>query len=174
MRPALLALALGLAACGPKVNVEPSPYEEDDPRAGAAEAPAEPTWAELPTAPPAPGAREGTVDRAALLPTLDAGPPALLRHLEVAAELDGQRFLGWRLVAIDPSFTRFEGVDLQPGDVLVAVNGQSVARPDQLQSVWDGLRSADAIVADLRRGDGKLQLRWTITGAPAPAPAKPR
>jgi len=158
-----LALALLLAGCAPKVHPEASPFENDDPRAGApVEKEPPPTWEELPVAPPAPGVREGTIARAALNATLDAGPGALLRHLEVAAVLDGNRFVGWRLIALDPDDHSFDGVDLVPGDVLVAINGRSIAKPDELQAVWDLLRTAPAIVADLRRGDGKLQLHWTV------------
>lgn len=168
MRWTLAALILAALGCGPKVNMEPSPFEEDDPSAGAPIENKQPTWEELPVAEVGPGVREGTIDRAALVAVLDAGPGAVLRHFEVAAEHDGDKFLGWRLVAVDPKHRGFDGVDLQPGDVLVALNGRSVSRPDELQAVWDGLRTADAIVADLRRGEGKLQLKWTITPAPAP------
>jgi len=53
-------------------------------------------------------------------------------------------------------------VDLVPGDVLLAINDQPVARPEQLQTVWDSLRSANAVVARLWRGDQKLELRFAI------------
>lgn len=166
MRWTFLVLLLA-AGCGPKVSTDPSPYEEDDPAAGAPIENKQPTWEELPVVEAGPGVREGTIERAALVTVLDAGPGAVLRHFEVAAEHDGQRFLGWRLVAVDPRHRGFDGIDLQPGDVLVALNGRSVSRPDELQAVWDSLRTADAIVVDLRRGEGRLQLRWAIT-APAP------
>jgi len=163
----LFAAAAVLAAlgCGPKVNMEPSPFEEDDPAAGAPAAPAEPTWEELPVAPTGPGAREGTIDRAALDAVLAAGPVAVISHVEVAAEHDGEKFLGWRLVAVDPRYRGFDGVDLVPGDVLIAVNGRALAHPDHLHALWDALGSADEIVADLRRGEAKLQLRWRVTTA---------
>jgi type II secretory pathway component PulC len=77
--------------------------------------------------------------------------------------MDGERFLGWRLTSIDPEHHGFDGVDLRPDDVLVALNGRSISRPDQLQQVWDELRGAAAVVADLKRGEAKLQLRWVVT-----------
>lgn len=164
MRRLLFGLLIATAAaCGPKVNTDPSPYEEDDPRAGAPVEKRAPTYEELPVAPSGPGAREGAIERAALLAVLDAGPGELLRNFEVAAEHDGDRFLGWRVVAFDPKKPRFEGVDLVPGDVLIAVNGRSVARPDELQVLWDGLRTSDEIVADLMRDGARFQLRWSIT-----------
>jgi hypothetical protein len=157
------------AACGPKVHMDDSPFEEDDPKAGAAiDEPRAPTYEELPEAPPGVTAREGSIDRAALIAVLDAGPGPLLSHFEVAAETDGERFEGWRLVAFDPKHRDFEGVDLVPGDVLVALNGAAIARPDELQTIWDGMRTADVITADIRRGATRFQLRWTVT-TPAPA-----
>ena len=56
-------------------------------------------------------------------------------------------------------------VDVEPGDILLAVNGLSVSRPDQLMVVWDGLRTANQLVCDLRRGDSRLQLRFAIEPA---------
>jgi hypothetical protein len=156
-------LVLALFGCAPKVHVASTPFEEDDPRAGPPKEAPKPRWEELPEAPVAEGAREGTMTRAALHAVLDAGPGALLRHVEVAAELEGERFLGWRLVAIDPQHRGFDGVDLRPDDILVALNGRPLSRPDELAALWDQLRGADVVVADLRRGPGKLQLRWTVT-----------
>src|SRR5262245_32875474 len=108
---------LGLAACGPKVVMEPSPFEEDDPRAGdPAPRAEEPTWEQLPEAAPGPGSRTGTVARADLQAVLAAGPGELLRSFEVTSELDGERFVGWRLVRFLGE-RRFPGVDLVVGDV---------------------------------------------------------
>ncbi|MCA9673465.1 MAG: hypothetical protein H6709_02780 [Kofleriaceae bacterium] len=170
MRAVLFVLLL--AGCGPKVHLEPSPFDVDDPRAAPATTTAAPTFDELPVVPSGPGVREGEIDRTTLTAVLDAGPGELLRHLDVTAELDGQRFTGWRLVALDPAFQRFAGVDLQPGDVLIAINGRSISRPDELQAVWDGLRTASALICDLRRGDGRLRLQFAIVDT-ASTPAAP-
>jgi hypothetical protein len=159
----LLVAVLAAAGCAPKVVVGPEPPDQDDPRAAAPEPAREPTWAERPVAPSTPRAREGTIARAALLAVLDAGPPAVLQHVEVAAELEGRRFRGWRLVAIDPEHRRFDDVDLEPGDVLVAINGRPLSHPEHLRDLFVQLRSAEVIVADLRRGAGRLQLRWIVT-----------
>jgi len=53
-------------------------------------------------------------------------------------------------------------VDVVPGDVLLAINGKPIARPDQLQSVWDSLRTANQLTAQLWRGDAQLTLAFTI------------
>ncbi len=161
MYRALLVVGL-LSACGPKVNLEPDPFEEDDPRAGES-IDETPTYEELPEAPVIAGVREGTIARAQLIAALDAGPGSILGHLEVTAEHDGDRFRGWRLVAVDPRNPPFPGVDLAPGDVLIAINGRSIARPNELNDVWVALRTADEIVADLERDGGRFQLRWMVT-----------
>ncbi len=162
MYRALLAVGF-LAACGPKVDMQSSPFEEDDPRAGEPIENTEPTYEELPAAPMVKGARAGTIARTELLAALDQGPGVILGRVEVAAEHDGDRFRGWRVVAFDPDRPPFPGVDLVPGDVLIALNGRSIARPNELEAVWEVLRTAEAVVADLERDGGKFQLRWTVT-----------
>jgi hypothetical protein len=178
---AAVTAAAALAACGPKVQVdEASPFERDDPRAG--EPPPEPPrWEELPPAPPGPGQRGGTIERGALIAVLDAGPGQFLRGFEIAAELEnGKTFRGWRLVQLMPGEGRFAGLDLAPGDVLVAINGQPLSRPDQLHALWESLRTADELTCDLERAGGRFQLRFAIEPAldadaafPAPPPQAP-
>jgi type II secretory pathway component PulC len=157
---ALLCCVL-LAACGPKVATTPR-FDEDMPRESAASESATPAEAARPEAPPGKGLRTGTIDRAHLITVLDAGPGAFLRQLEVTPRLDGQRFVGWQLVQLLDKTGPLYDVDVAPGDVLLAVNGQSLSRPDQLQTVWDSLRTANELRAQLWRGDAKLELAFAI------------
>jgi S1-C subfamily serine protease len=113
-------------------------------------------------APPGKGLRSGTIERAHLIAVLDAGPGNFLRQLEVAPRLSGNQFVGWQLVQLLDHTGPLHDVDLIPGDVLLAVNGKPVSRPEQLQTVWDSLRSANEVVARLWRGDQKLELRFTV------------
>ena len=46
--------------------------------------------------------------------------------------------------------------------MLLAVNGKPVARPEQLQALWDSLRTANEVAAQLSRGDQKLELRFAV------------
>jgi S1-C subfamily serine protease len=160
MRAALLAF---IVACGPKVAPKPVALDEDlGARVGDATADVAPEPSRR-DAPPGKGARSGTIERARLVAVLDGGPGAFLRQLEVAPRMTGDRFVGWQLVQLVDRDSALADVDVVPGDVLVAVNGQPVSRPDQLQSLWDSLRTANEIRADLWRGDGKLQLVFAIT-----------
>lgn len=180
----VLLLACALAACGPKVTPNLSPFDEDDPRAGTPEQRPEPqviTWETRPEAPVGKGLRGGVIDRTKLLAVLDAGPGTFLRQFEVTSELDGDSFVGWKLVQLLDQTSALHDLDLVQGDVLVALNGSPLSRPDQLMTAWDALRTADKLVCDLLRGPMKFQLVFTIEPAigrvppdlqkPAPAPA---
>ena len=165
MRAGLLALVV--LACGPRAASTPRPLDHDlDPRA-------EPVAAEpavLPdeqraVAPPGKGLRTGTIARAHLVAVLDAGPGTFLRQLEVAPRMSGERFVGWQLVQLLDRSGPLHDVDLVPGDVLLAVNGVPVSRPEQLQALWDSLRTANEVTAQLWRGDQKLELRFAVQPA---------
>jgi hypothetical protein len=182
------ALVVILAACGPKVAIEPSPYDEDDPAAGA---PVQRStfrgWDERVEAPhQGEGLRTGTIDRTALLAVLDAGPGQFLRQLEVTGAMDGELFVGWQLVQLLDKSSALHRLDLVAGDILIALNGAPLSRPDQLMTVWDSLRSADRLTCDLLRGEARFQISFAIeppagrvspdlaaptAAPPAPAPA---
>lgn len=178
MRASLsLALVTLACACGPKVAPQMSAFDEElpaetaEPTVEPALAPAEPP---RPEAPPGKGLRTGTIERAKLIAVLDSGPGAFLRQLEVTARMNGKRFVGWQLVQLLDRTGPLVDVDLVPGDVLLAVNGRPLSRPDQLQAVWDSLRTANELRAQLWRGEAKLELAFVIepkvdpTTVPAP------
>ncbi len=178
MRLVSVLTAVLLAACGPKVQTQTTPFDEDlesRTKEPAAEvAPAEPP---RPEAPPGKGLRTGTIERAKLIAVLDGGPGAFLRQLEVTPLMDGNRFIGWQLVQLLDRQGPLVDVDVVPGDVLLAVNGRTISRPDQLQSVWDSLRTANELRAQLWRGEAKLELAFAIEPKVEPkiepAPAAP-
>ncbi len=163
MRARWFALAL-LVACGPKVS-STSPAFDDDLEAKRGTAPVVPDelTMERKVAPPGKGLRSGTITRARLLAVLDAGPGTFLRQLEVAPKMSGDRFVGWQLVQlVGTQENPLYDIDLVPGDVLLTINGKAIARPDQLQTVWDGLRTADQVTAQLWRGQAKLTLEFAV------------
>jgi type II secretory pathway component PulC len=159
MRALLLA---ALVACGPKVAPTGTVFDEDleskhiEP---TAEPPAE---APRPEAPPGKGLRTGTIERAKLITVLDGGPGTFLRQMEVTPRMEGERFVGWQLVQLLDKTGPLYDVDVAPGDVLLAINGQSISRPDQLQTIWDSLRTANEVRAQLWRGNAKLELAFAI------------
>nr|HEX4317190.1 hypothetical protein [Kofleriaceae bacterium] len=162
----LLLVAL-LAACTPKT---PQGKAFDDDLAGprtdhgeqAPQSLAEPPTEQRVEAPAAPGVRTGTIDRAHLLAMLDKGPAEFLHQIEVSPRMDGEKFVGWQLVQVLEKNGSLGGVDVAPGDVLLAVNGRQLVRPDQLMELWDSLRTANEVVAEMWRGRDKLELRFAI------------
>ena len=180
MRALLCVLLIG--GCGPKVAPTGSAFDEDL-QTRTAEAPAAaPVEQPRPEAPKGKGLRTGTIERAKLIAVLDGGPGAFLRQLEITAHMDGNRFVGWQLVQLLDKHGPLVDVDVAPGDVLLAVNGKPLSRPDQLQWVWDSLRTANELRAQLWRGDAKLELDFaiepaidqtTVTQKPEPAATQP-
>jgi type II secretory pathway component PulC len=165
MRLRVLVLALGSAlvsACGPKIATTPLSFDEDLQERQPEAAPVEELVAERPVAPPGKGLRSGTITRPRLIEVLDAGPASFLRQLEVAPRLHGERFVGWELVQLVAQDSPLYDVDVLPGDVLLTINGKSVSRPDQLQGVWDSLRTANEVTAELWRGPTKLTLAFAV------------
>ncbi|HEU4610919.1 MAG TPA: hypothetical protein VFS15_02535, partial [Kofleriaceae bacterium] len=61
--------------------------------------------------------------------------------------------------------------DVVPGDVLLAINGKPLSRPDQLQALWESLRTANELRAQLWRGDARVELAFAIEPRVEPAPA---
>jgi S1-C subfamily serine protease len=168
MRAASLALvALAQGACGPAVSNLPRTLDDEaEPRKAAPPAPAAAHDPPMPAAAPAAaagkGLRSGTIARDRLVAVLDAGPGMFLRQLEVAPRMVGDRFVGWQLVQLIDRTGPLGDVDVAPGDVLLAINGKPVERPDELQTLWDSLRTANELKAQLSRGDGRLELRFMI------------
>jgi S1-C subfamily serine protease len=167
---ALLCCAL-LAACGPKVAPKTSAFDEEIATETAQPAPAAPVAPARPEAPPGKGLRSGTIERARLVAVLDNGPGAFLRQLEVAPHMDGNRFVGWELIQLLDRNGPLVDVDVVPGDVLLAINGKPLSRPDQLQTLWDSLRTANELRAQLWRGDARLELAFEIEPRVESAPA---
>lgn len=159
------ALLVAVAACGPKVA--PSGPAVDHDLDGERVQTADPAAAPAPEAPrpvakPGKGLRTGTIARDRLVAVLDAGPGSFLRQLEIAPKLNGERFVGWQLVQLIDHTGPLVDVDVAPGDVLLAINGQPLSRPDQLQTVWDSLRTANQVTAQLWRGDAQFALEFAI------------
>jgi hypothetical protein len=174
----MLALAVSaLPGCKPAVRpTAPAAVDDIDlPPALAPEPASERSMtpdAEPPAREPVPAPRSimrrGTIERAALDAVLDRGPGVFLGRFELTPHFRGQRFAGWSIVRFLDSGTYFAGVDLQPGDVVMTVNGHTVARPRNLQELWLELRLAEAIVVQAERDGERFELRFDVIDTPGP------
>lgn len=129
---------------------------------GCGSAPPPAPVAPVAVAPPPPvEIAEPVIRRAALDEVLDAGLGAFLGRVSTEPSLDGNHFVGFRLVALRDA-SLFEGVDLRPGDVILTVNGQSIERPDDAFTAWTGLRVASEITLAVLRDGERRDLRFPI------------
>jgi len=94
---------------------------------------------------------KGTVARGSVDQVLVHGPAFILGKVETEEVLRQNKFVGWRLVAFPGDW---DTTGLQPGDVVTAVNGITLERPDDLWDLWVKLADASEIKIDLER-DGK-------------------
>lgn len=123
--------------------------------------PPPPARAEAPP-PPAPiVAEEGVIRRAVLDEVLEAGLGRFLQRVGTEPDLRDGRFVGFRVVELRDE-ALFTGVDLSPGDTVVAVNGQGIERPEHAYTVWTGLRVASELSLVVLRGDERRELRFAI------------
>lgn len=164
MRALLLSMVFfPWAACGPKMTTDTTLGFDEDLGAPRPQGVALPQpVVDRPIAQPGKGMRRGTIARDRLLEVLNAGAGTFLRQLELSPKLNGERFVGWQIVQLVDKFGPLVDVDLMPGDVLLAINGKPISRPDQLQTVWDSLRTANEVTAQLWRGNAQLVLEFAI------------
>jgi hypothetical protein len=134
--------------------------------------PAEPELADPPPAPAETAAPEatgpalppGTVARAQVDKVLLRRPGWLLSKIEVEEVVRQNKFVGWRLVRMPGEW---DGAGLQPGDVVIDVNGLSLEKPDDLWNAWLAVADASELKIAFER-DGKGQsATLKIDGAPA-------
>lgn len=114
-------------------------------------------------APVEPGPR-AWVARASVDRALKAGLGRVLANAEVDAQLDGARhFVGWRIVVLhDEPDDMWKGVDLRVGDVVTAVNGFPLERPQQADRAFQSLRVSSEIRVSLLREGKPMELRIAI------------
>src|SRR5262245_60146332 len=72
-----------------------------------------------------PDAPVTNIHRAHLDAVLEMGPPWVLARVEMDEVLEKDKFVGWRIRELPPEWK----VDLQPGDVVTAVNTMPLETP---------------------------------------------
>lgn len=149
MRRAELLACLMLAACA---RTQAEDVRADDialPRAAGAEAP-------VPIAP-------ARLTRAGLDEAVREGMGAFLATVEVSPSFARGRFVGWRIdAARDLARWNAAGMTLARGDVVTAVNGGSLERPDDALTVFNALRGAAELRVDVLRDGRPMTLRVAV------------
>jgi type II secretory pathway component PulC len=117
--------------------------------------------AELNAEPPAPApATPATISRADLDRFLAGGPAPVLALVVTEPYKEHGRFVGFQIKA----FTQGEptAIDLRPGDVILAINGRRIERPEHYFEVFEALKTAHQLRFDLRRDGEKQRLVYPI------------
>jgi S1-C subfamily serine protease len=123
--------------------------------------PAAPAPAPTPIAKPEPTctafAKPGVLKRSAVVRVADAGIGQWLAGgAEVQRKIAKMKFQGWEIRRLYPGDPCYQMVDLRPMDVVTALNGKSVERPEQAFEVLTALRTAPELVVEyLREGQPK-------------------
>jgi type II secretory pathway component PulC len=102
-------------------------------------------------------AKPGVLKRSAVVRVADAGIGQWLAGgAEVQRKIAKMKFQGWEIRRLYPGDPCYQMVDLRPMDVVTALNGKSVERPEQAFEVLTALRTAPELVVDyLREGQPK-------------------
>ncbi len=121
------------------------------------------TAATAPAAPAAPPLGDHTVPRSAVRAAISDGLGVFLQRVDVDDQpvMTGGKFHGFRIAGLrDPDF--WAGVDLKPGDVVTAVNGMPIERPEQAQTALESLQGAKELRVAYDRDGQPHELVYAI------------
>lgn len=111
----------------------------------------------------------GSVERKEVDLTVEAGLGAFLQRVSVEPVIEGEKFVGFRLVDIDPAMLR-KDIDVQVGDVVTKANGHSLEIETEAFEAFEGLRAARTIELTMLRNGKSVQVVIPIVGEPTSAP----
>jgi S1-C subfamily serine protease len=108
-------------------------------------------------------AKPGVLKRSAVVRVADAGIGQWLNGgAEVQRKIAKTKFQGWEIRRLYPGDPCYQMVDLRPLDVVTAVNGKSVERPEQAFEVLTALRTAPQLTVDYLRDGQPKKLTFPI------------
>lgn len=104
----------------------------------------------------------GVIPRAALRAELANGIGRFLQQVRTQPVVSRGHFVGWRLMTLFPSRADIQVSVLQPGDIVLRVNGESVERPEDFKALWDSLADAPELVLEIERDGEASTVRFAI------------
>lgn len=109
------------------------------------------------------GAGEHAVTRSAIHAAIVDGLGVLLQRVDIDDQpaMVGGRFHGFRIAGLRAS-AFWAGVDLKPGDVVTAVNGMPIERPEQAQAALESLEAARELRVAFERDGQPRELVYAI------------
>jgi len=111
--------------------------------------------------PPKATPRPLVVQRRVLNEVLSRGPGRFLQKMPVQPARIKGSFVGFQVLSLYGGHAAHpQGVHI--GDVVTAVNGVNIRRPDHLMSVWSNLKKARSIRVDIIRKHRPLRITYRI------------
>ncbi len=105
---------------------------------------------------------ESQMQRAILSQAMEAGPQRFIAGLRVKPAFEDKRFLGYKLVGYTTDSPLTQGAAVVAGDIILAVNGASLERPDQFMQAWQSIAKQNQLEVLLLRNGERLLFRWTL------------
>lgn len=177
----LIALGAALGACahtptpaeeGLAAPMSEAPLTEPAGTADrAVEAPAEAAPPRSPTERCRSMVGTDAIKREAVSAVVAAGLGQWLQGVKVERVLEGRAFKGWKIQLLHLENPCYAAVDLRPGDVVTAINGQGpkpLERPESAMAVFNSLASAPAIEVTYLREGAPRKLRFEIVQSEKP------
>ena len=119
-----------------------------------------PTEPEAPIADAPPELPPDAIRREDLQTVLAAGPAALLQRVVTEPVRENGKFVGFRIAGFtgEPPGV----IDLQPGDIILSVNGRKIERPENYFQVFEELQVASELRFELLRSGEVETLLYPI------------
>lgn len=109
-----------------------------------------------------PQSPQGKIARHDLIAALRLGPQKFIASVYVKPFLNGNRFLGFEILALFPDDPRFANARIKKGDVIISVNGHRLERPNQFMVAWSKMKQAREIRVQLLRNMRKRTVVYKI------------
>lgn len=93
---------------------------------------------------------------------IEGGLGRVLQRLELEPYRVEGGFRGFRVLRSRLYTRSGEPIDLRPGDVILALNGRSIERPEEAMQAFEALRGEEAIVVSILRDENRDELRIPI------------
>lgn len=109
---------------------------------------------------------KGSIARSYVDHVLRQGPGWLLDKVPVEEVVTGGKFIGWRVRELPADWSSGE---LQPGDVVTALNGMAVETPNEFWAAWSSVAAASSLKVAFLRGKDARSMTLSIVGKADPA-----
>lgn len=110
----------------------------------------------------------GKLFRDDVVHVVDQGAGSFLQKIKVEPNLRDDKFAGWIVRALYPR-DFWEGVDLQPGDIVTQVNDKPIERDSQAFEVFQSLKTAPVLKVSYLRDGTPRTLSYEIIERNVPA-----